>query len=246
MKPIVLVLLLLPLVAAANVTPTNAFRHVAMPARGGDTGFPIATGSVTNDAARKAATIAAVRADAPRNWYLSRLAATNTPVAEPADPARADVLVLPLGEYAVDRGNPALTEILMVDEGVCRGVVSRYRRGVVAPTNLPIRISHAGAPVGRVEDLFFVPGDGVWARIAVEASVAATNAWRVSPELYCFRQTAADEWGAWGELIVPRHVTGLALTTEPSIPGLQRQDVQFGVPDAGPYPANYIPIHPQQ
>lgn len=240
MKPIVLVLLLLPLVAAANETPTNAFRHVAMPARGGDTGFPITTGLVTNDAARKAATIAAVRTDAPRNWYLSRLAATNPPVTALVDPALADVLVLPLGEYAVDRGNPALAEILMVDEGVCRGVVQRYRRGVVAPTNLPIRVAHAGPAVGRVEDLYFVLGDGVWARIAVEASVAATNTWRVSPELHCFRQTAADELGAWGALIVPRHLTGLALTTEPAIPALQRTEVIFGIPSAGPYPARHL------
>ena len=245
MKPRLFAILLLPLVSSANVTPTNAFRHAALPAFGLNSALPIVTGLVTNDPARKAATLAAARPDAARNWYLSRLAATNPPVAAPADPVRADVLVLPIGEYAADRPGAALAEILLADDGVCRGVVARYRRGVTAPTNLPVRVAHAGAPVGLVEDLFYVPGDGVWARIAVAGSVSSANAWRISPELFCLSHPAADEWGTWGVLRIPRYLTGLALTTEPSIPALQRQDVQWGIPSAGPYPARYLTNHNQ-
>lgn len=237
-------LAILPLAATANVTPTNALRYVAIPSFRIDSALPIVTGAVSNDPARAAATLAAARPDAPSNWYLRQLAVTNPPVSAPADPVRADVLVLPEGEYPVDRDDQALVEILLTDGGVCRGIVARYRRGVTAPTNLPIRVAHAGPAVGLVEDLYYVPGDGVWARISVEGSAAAaTNAWRISPELFCLSHQAADDWGSWGVLRIPRYITGVALTVEPSIPALQRSEVSFGVP-AGLYPKNHTPKHP--
>lgn len=239
----ILILATLPLVAAANMTPTNAYRHGTMPAygKGSDSALPLQNGA--DNAERRAEILAGARLDAPHNWYAPMFATTNPPApSAPIDPVWADTLLLPVGVYPVLRTAPTLQEIMLADEGVCRSIVARFRDGRTAATNIAVRINHGGEVVGRVMDLFFVPGDGVWGRLCIErAVVESRDWWQISPELMCLSKVVSDDWGEWGRLRIPRYIEGVALCTDASIPELSRRSVTFAAEPAAAYPTRYIP-----
>jgi len=149
-----------------------------------------------------------------RNWYREWLQATNPPAATPGS-AVYDALILPVGIVTPIRDNPGtLVEVLVAEPPMLRALVQRYRSGL-APTNIPVRAGHTSTVVGAVTDLWWVEGQGVWARMRVEPAFAG----RMHPscEVMCLRAQASDEWGAWGDFHLPWQITGVGLVESPAL-----------------------------
>lgn len=151
-----------------------------------------------------------------RNWYRAWLSAPNPPAATPGAVA-VDALVLPVGISSPIRDQTnALVEALVAEPPMLRALVQRYRSGI-APTNIPVNLSHDPSQVvGSVANLWWVEGEGVWARLLVPESVASAGL-RPSCEILGLRAQATDSWGTWGDFWLPWQIRGVALVERPAL-----------------------------
>ena len=175
---------------------------------------------------------------APRNWYAGALRVPAGPAA-PDGSVVCDALVLPEGNHSAESNRIVVAEAPMI-----RAIVGRYRSGL-APVNIPVRLAHGGAAVGRVVKLWAVAGSGLWARLRVPASVATSAGAYCSAEALCLRATARDDWGAWGTFLIPWRLTGVALVDDPALAGTRWTESHL--PDADypdPRTIDNLPILP--
>lgn len=167
-----------------------------------------------------------------RNWYRSWLIATNPP-APPVGPIVVDTLVLPVGISSPIRDQPgALVEVLVAEPPMLRALVQRYRSGL-APTNIPVNLSHdPSRVVGSVANLWWVEGEGVWARLLVSDAATASRL-HSSCEILGLRAQATDAWGTWGDFWLPWQIRGVGLVERPA---LATPVVYPSAVPASPYP----------
>lgn len=151
-----------------------------------------------------------------RNWYRSWLAATNPPAATPG-PVVVDTLVLPIGLSSPLRDQTnTLVEVLVAEPPMLKGLVQRYRSGL-APTNIPVNLSHNPSQVvGSVSNLWWVEGEGVWARLLV-SDTAASSHLHPSCEILGLRAQATDAWGTWGDFWLPWQIHAVSLVAKPAL-----------------------------
>jgi hypothetical protein len=144
-----------------------------------------------------------------------------------------DALVLPVGITSPIRdGTNALVEVLVAEPPMLKALVQRYRSGL-APTNVPVNLAHSPTNVvGAVADLWWVEGEGVWARLLVPESVASAGL-RPSCEILGLRAQATDAWGTWGDFWLPWQIRGVALVERPA---LSTPVVYPSAVPASPYP----------
>lgn len=150
-----------------------------------------------------------------RNWYRSWLAATNPP-APPAGPVVLDALVLPAAGCVSPRrdADGPLVEVVVAEPAMLRALVQRYRAGL-APTNIPVNLGHDRSQVvGSVSDLWWVEGEGVWARLRV--SSIGSRAYP-SCEVDGLRAQATDAWGTWADFFLPWRIVGVGLVDKPAL-----------------------------
>ena len=152
-----------------------------------------------------------------RNWYRSWLVATNPPAATPG-PVVVDTLVLPIGLSSPLRDQTnALVEVLVAEPPMLKALVQRYRSGL-APTNIPVNLSHDPSQVvGSVSDLWWVEGEGVWARLHITSEAAVETRLHASCEIYGLRAQATDDWGTWADFFLPWQIRGIGLVTHPAL-----------------------------
>ena len=152
-----------------------------------------------------------------RNWYRSWLAATNPP-ATTQGPFVVDTLVLPIGLSSPIRDQTnALVEVLVAEPPMLRALVQRYRSGL-APTNIPVNIAHSPTNVvGSVSSLWWVEGEGVWARLHITSAAAAETRLHASCEIYGLRAQATDAWGTWADFFLPWQIRGVGLVERPAL-----------------------------
>ena len=151
-----------------------------------------------------------------RNWYRSWLLAINPP-APPVGPIVVDALVLPIGLSSPIRDQTnTLVEVLVAEPPMLKALVQRYRSGL-APTNIPVNLSHDPSQVvGSVSNLWWVEGEGVWARLLV-SDTAASSHLHPSCEILGLRAQATDAWGTWADFFLPWQIRGVGLVERPAL-----------------------------
>lgn len=171
-----------------------------------------------------------------RNWYRAWLAATNPP-APPVGSIVLDTLVLPVGVYSPIRDQPsALVEAIVAEPSMLKALVQRYRSGL-APTNIPVTVAHSSTNVvGSVSNLWWVEGEGVWARLRVSSVIYGSHA---SCEIYGLRAQATDAWGTWGDFFLPWQIRAVSLVAKPAL--ATPVAVPLPAEPAAPYPGRIRP-----
>lgn len=171
-----------------------------------------------------------------RNWYRAWLSATNPP-APAAGSIVLDTLVLPVGIYSPIRDQPsALVEAIVAEPSMLKALVQRYRSGL-APTNIPVTVAHSPTNVvGSVSNLWWVEGEGVWARLRVSSVIYGSHA---SCEIYGLRAQATDAWGTWGDFFLPWQIRAVSLVAKPAL--ATPVAVPLPAEPAAPYPGRIRP-----
>lgn len=171
-----------------------------------------------------------------RNWYRAWLSATNPP-APPVGSIVLDTLVLPVGIYSPIRDQPSpLVEAIVAEPSMLKALVQRYRSGL-APTNIPVTVAHSPTNVvGSVSNLWWVEGEGVWARLRVSSVIYGSHA---SCEIYGLRAQATDAWGTWGDFFLPWQIRAVSLVAKPAL--ATPVAVPLPAEPAAPYPGRIRP-----
>jgi len=152
-----------------------------------------------------------------------------TPRAVPlpvAPTSGVDVCFLPIGYHETGAAVTNVAqgaEILVCAPDVVKAVVWRARRQLVAGAGIPVLADHAGAPVGRVKQVWFDETRGGCARLelAPAGETAARTRGSISPRLLLLRaSTSATTNGFPSDAYaLPWRVEEISLVRSPRLPG---------------------------
>ena len=148
-------------------------------------------------------------------------------VALPVAPTSGvDVCFLPLGYHETGAAVTNVAqgaEILVCAPDVVKAVVWRARRQLVAGSGIPVLADHAGAPVGRVKQVWFDEARGGCARLELAPSgeTAARTRGSISPRLLLLRAstTATTNGFPSDAYAIPWRVEEISLVSSPQLPG---------------------------